>query len=661
MILDELVLENFSAYGGRQEITLTPKGKKRRLIIVGALNGRGKTTMLDAIQLALYGNRARISNRGSLAYETYLSRTRHRGASVTEPFSVELEFSIHEGQGQVRYRVRRAWIEGSRGIKEVLEVRRNGERDRALTETWAEHIEELLPLEISSLFFFDGEKVESLANPDQASGVISAAVTGLLGLGVIERLQRDLMVIERRKQTEAIGEEADVDLGRFEDKVAEAEGYTSAAAQRCAEAQNVVDRLETELKSAEDRARKDGGDLFERRLDLERGRATAQDEVTVTNTLLREVASGALPLGLCTDLLGSLEGSAAGASALEAPELRSLLVGRDREVLDRLRSELSDDVAAVVEAALAEDVTRRVTDLMSKGYQPSLTATRAAAAAKEQINVARQAMADLLVARTGSLELVADFERQQAGIPAEEAIAATLERRAQLREEVAEARGRLGLLIEEQDRAERDLALRRADLEKERQAAAMQRMQGSDAVRVVEHAAKVRDTLEQLKSQVRQRSISRIEEVVVDCFRKLLGKENFITKLELDPTTCEPTLTNKVGQQLHLERLSAGERQLFAVSMLWGLAIVSGRQLPTIIDTPLGRLDSMHRFTLVDRYFPKAAEQVILLSTDKEIDFELAERLAPVTGRWYRVDYDNDRESSTISNGYFFEGVDDVA
>ena len=189
----------------------------------------------------------------------------------------------------------------------------------------------------------------------------------------------------------------------------------------------------------------------------------------------------------------------------------------------------------------------------------------------------------------------------------------------------------------------------------------MQRMQGSDAVRVVEHAAKVRDTLEQLKSQVRQRSISRIEEVVVDCFRKLLGKENFITKLELDPTTCEPTLTNKVGQQLHLERLSAGERQLFAVSMLWGLAIVSGRQLPTIIDTPLGRLDSTHRFTLVDRYFPKAAEQVILLSTDKEIDFELAERLAPVTGRWYRVDYDNDRESSTIRNGYFFEGVDDVA
>jgi DNA sulfur modification protein DndD len=415
------------------------------------------------------------------------------------------------------------------------------------------------------------------------------------------------------------------------------------------------------LKKAEDRAKRDGGDLFERRLELERSRATAFEEVATADGILREVASGPLPLILCGELLESLAQSAANASGLEGPELSGLLATRDREVIEKLSLVLDAETLTLLGSTLAEDVEERVVALTGQGYHPSITATRMAAAAQEQNVSAYGLLQDVLARRAASLELVSDYERQLAGVPEEAAIAAVLEQRDELRELSAETRGRLGLLLEDQERAERDAQARRVELEKERQTFALQMMQGSDAVRVLEHANKVRETLEHLKDQVRERSISKIEEVVVDCFRELLGKQNFITKLELDLKTCEPTLTNKAGKKLHLERLSAGERQLFAISMLWGLAIVSGRQLPTIIDTPLGRLDSNHRFTLVDRYFPKAADQVILLSTDKEIDEELAARLEPSTGRWYRIDYENDRESSTISEGSLFEGADDVA
>ena len=56
------------------------------------------------------------------------------------------------------------------------------------------------------------------------------------------------------------------------------------------------------------------------------------------------------------------------------------------------------------------------------------------------------------------------------------------------------------------------------------------------------------------------------------------------------------------------------------ISLLWALAICSKRKLPVIIDTPLSRLDSNHRTTLVQTYFPNASEQTIILSTDTEID-----------------------------------------
>jgi DNA sulfur modification protein DndD len=40
--------------------------------------------------------------------------------------------------------------------------------------------------------------------------------------------------------------------------------------------------------------------------------------------------------------------------------------------------------------------------------------------------------------------------------------------------------------------------------------------------------------------------------------------------------------------------------------------------LPAVIDTPMARLDSAHRQNLVERYFPHASHQVIVLSTDSE-------------------------------------------
>jgi DNA sulfur modification protein DndD len=91
------------------------------------------------------------------------------------------------------------------------------------------------------------------------------------------------------------------------------------------------------------------------------------------------------------------------------------------------------------------------------------------------------------------------------------------------------------------------------------------------------------------------------------------------------------------------------------VAMLWGLARVAGRSLPTIIDTPLGRLDGIHRLTVVDRYFPNASDQVILLSTDKEIDAELAGRLEPAIGRRYQLVFDEELQSTVIESGYFAE------
>ena len=62
---------------------------------------------------------------------------------------------------------------------------------------------------------------------------------------------------------------------------------------------------------------------------------------------------------------------------------------------------------------------------------------------------------------------------------------------------------------------------------------------------------------------------------------------------------------DKNQKLIPVNMLSAGEKQIYAISVLWALAKISGRALPMIIDTPLGRLDVHHRDQLVKTSFPK--------------------------------------------------------
>ncbi len=139
---------------------------------------------------------------------------------------------------------------------------------------------------------------------------------------------------------------------------------------------------------------------------------------------------------------------------------------------------------------------------------------------------------------------------------------------------------------------------------------------------------------------------------MLDSFRELIRKPTLVTGLRIDPTTFNVELSGPKGQ-LTAERLSAGERQLLAIALLWGLARASGRVLPTVIDTPLGRLDSGHRSRLVSRYFPQASHQVMLLSTDEEITRSYYDTLKPSVGRSYRLRYDEAEARTVVEPGYF--------
>ena len=139
------------------------------------------------------------------------------------------------------------------------------------------------------------------------------------------------------------------------------------------------------------------------------------------------------------------------------------------------------------------------------------------------------------------------------------------------------------------------------------------------------------------------------------CYKKILGKKNLIDRIEMDAETLDYHYIDVNGNEVMKSSLSAGEKQLMVIAMLWALAECSNKMLPVIIDTPLARLDSLHRKALIERYFPNASSQTIILSTDSEIDAKYYEIIKPFVSNEFTLVYDESKKCSHIRSGYFAE------
>ncbi len=160
--------------------------------------------------------------------------------------------------------------------------------------------------------------------------------------------------------------------------------------------------------------------------------------------------------------------------------------------------------------------------------------------------------------------------------------------------------------------------------------------------------------MQEFLARATERKIERLSDLITDSFRFLLRKQTMVERIHIEPTTFAITLFNDSGQALPKQRLSEGEKQLFAISVLWGLARASAHPLPAIIDTPMARLDAGHRSHLVERYFPHASHQVIILSTDTEVDRHYYNTLLPHIARAYHLCYEEDTRATHGEEGYFW-------
>ena len=174
-----------------------------------------------------------------------------------------------------------------------------------------------------------------------------------------------------------------------------------------------------------------------------------------------------------------------------------------------------------------------------------------------------------------------------------------------------------------------------------------------DAKRQLKYSSIALQIIDKFSVELQKRKTGALGETITDCYKKLANKKNLISQIKVDPQSLSLSYIDKQGNLVAKESLSAGKKQLMVIAILWALAICSAKKLPVIIDTPLSRLDSMHRKSLVTTYFPKASDQTIILSTDSEIDRYYYGLMKDYVGDEFTLEYNEETQSTKILKGYF--------
>lgn len=654
MIIDELVLQDFRVFRGRHVFDLTPRtaaGRQRPIILFGGLNGAGKTTILTALKLAIYG-KGMLGNISQSEYQAYLSASMHKMVDgVFKPIysSVQITFRhAHHGLFNV-YEVKRDWkLLESGKVKESLRIVCNGDEKSELTYEQAQaFLNELIPIGVSELFFFDGEKIKELAE-ETTGGLLRSSIEKLLGLDVISRLDSDLSVLVRTRSAKNASHEK---LSLIKALEVELASSKELLATRQVDFQAVDISFKQLAKNIE---------VLQREIDSRGGAwsITKKEEAKVLGELnlqkeylelaLRDAVSSTLPLAISKDLGKNLLSTLDLESNLKLDgKLSGLIAAKRSEFIEKVDG-LSNqfDIVSVFDSLFAGLEVRypaQLTHDLSDSQIASIK-HRLESAANEQ-----QKAQDLILQLVNVEEKIDSVGLNMSRAPDDEVMQPLTSRLSSLSMELGEAKAYRAQAANEL----RQIAGNALDISKKLDRLYSELSDSSNKDRLFELAENSRVVLKEFIKQTSTRKIRELENEFQKALQKLSRKNRDSVLISIDEKSFSVKLRDKNGTEINKNELSAGEKQIYAIALLEGLARTSGRNLPVIIDTPLGRLDSYHRKNLVDHYFPDASHQVLILSTDTEIDPSFYADLGGSISHTFYLSFDQESGSTKVQDGYF--------
>ena len=672
MHLTKVTLKNYGVYRDKVEFDLTTSAEKP-VVLIGGTNGAGKTTLFESILIGFYGQSYFDKKTSRKDYEKFLGNKIHRYLGTTaaaDSTSIVIDFKFfHNGQVD-DYTVDRTWHNDDGRILEELKIKKNGKRLDSVEESqWQSFIEELIPKGIAKLFFFDGEKIVRMAEDEHDEIEIKSSFDSLLGLDIIEQLHNDLRIhIMRNMNDDAktIQIEHDQNVQRRDEHLEE----TARLQQKIVDKNEVLDSISNEIATLEAKISKIGGGFASKREDLKAKKAFLEMKRSSLENDLRALLSGPLPFTLIPKQIKSLKSQMKKDEQVIKNQFeKEILNEKLKEITDILNSKalwrgISDE-SKIKETLFSKLSTVFDSKKLSKGDMVSMFNF----STLETSNIMNllENLHSIYVSqlKNGSIEfqnVVDELDQVDVALvnaPNDDEIGPLVSKLNKLHEEQ-------GVLKNEIEHLDTQMMSKNYELKminvKIRNAIS-NTYKNKNAGTQAELAAKVQKVLDEYTIKIKEKKLQLLEGYLLEELQRLLHKENLITKVTVDSESFEITLYDKDGNPIPKDLLSKGEQQMFATGVLLALAKTSGKPLPFMIDTPLARLDMSHRDNMIEKFFPYASHQVVIFSTDSEIDEHYYSKMKPYISRSYAMEYLPGKGKTRQHSEYFWDenGVKKIA
>lgn len=658
----KLTIENYKSFQFPTELHFPDGADGKSIFLIGGMNGAGKTSIMEAINFCLYGGKA------DLIFKAINRKEKARG-NVRVSFELELEMDDFS-----ELIIKRTWSAGAvdspkaRDLDERLVVVRDGKRVSIQNKKmWQDFIRATIPPGITQFFFFDGEKIQEIAADDHSEVRLKSSLETALGLQYINRLSQDVLYL-KQEERKGFVEISDEDLNFKEMELKKERGRLQ---RKQKEHEEIAEAL-AEFKSQQEAAQKRFQAIFhtdpesrESIREKEKKRVQTSNRLTQLESEIKGLCEKFLPFSLAGGLFDGIkeriekerESSQGEAIKANAAELAKRIVRVVEEPEPIYRETLTPEKM--------KELEMRIYRLLKEGVAledaPRILNLSERDAARVLQKIEGLENSDVFMIQP-LIEEKREIQTQLKKIEASLQIGAATESESelfdQLQAEMESCATQMGRKTEQLRTVEDEMIrlekhVREIETEIE-QLYEKHHLSKEKAIFINECDA-IAGLLSQFIVRLRKNKIHLLQERTFEMYKRLSSKSGLIKDITIDETTYEIHIIDKNGHEIMKSGLSAGEKEVFAVSLLWGLAQTSQVSLPIIVDTPLSRLDSTHRDNIINHYFPNAGEQVIILSTDTEIDTDYYRTLQPCLSGAAHLDFDKGRELTTIQSGYFWE------
>ncbi|MBF0621385.1 MAG: DNA sulfur modification protein DndD [Magnetococcales bacterium] len=661
MIFEKITISNLFSYLGEVSFDFTGQQPDRPIILISGRNGFGKTSFLNSIKLLFTGPHEDLRN--SIVSKRKLSQRRyilgqgeewmgalHRHARTqlnTPRFYVQCEWNEQDGAVTAL----REWFpDGDFNPDGTLSIHTNFMDEKLIGSDAQQFIEKRLPSSYLPFFFFDGELVQHLAQANKSQ--LADQVEGILNIAPINSLLLYLNKVNGGWAKKGAKANEQRILNQIKRDCEEINDQLSALKEKNTELKHTIESITDQIEDLERRIRSlQGFDAQEEETQLKAKLIRIQDELAQLRVDVVNLFAPAAPLTVNQPLLEKIS------LKLEQHDTQS--PHPNKEFLGYLRRHLPLQVfdrPAPSDVQLSSTQSQFFQDRLIQALDGSIEQskndksiqglpvekTRRSTLKRILIPIQEN---DPLPDHAQRLTQIRRLSLQQSEIKLKLENASSLHE--EDRHQLQSLREQKNALSQQKEKHLRDSGRTDLEIEQKKRDLKRKQIERNDQEKQIVKASryhelskltiKLKDCFDDYKQALRSNRRKSVEETINRHYKILMTSNDLLHKISVDENF-GIHYEDQDGALLGSASLSAGMKQLAAISLLWALKEVAKKSVPIIVDTPLARIDRKNQENLLRSYFPKASEQVIMLPTDSELDPTKYKILSPFIYREYQLD-----------------------